>query len=54
MGWNFGLDMSRVKGNLFEPVTAENYRADVSHDGEIDVVDMSAVKGNLFQTAACP
>ena len=47
-------DMSRIKGGLFEPLDAVDFRADVSADGVIDVTDMSAVKGNLFETANCP
>ena len=42
------LDMSQVKGSLFDAVGPGNFRADLSMDGAIDVLDMSAVKGNLF------
>ena len=48
------VDMSKVKGNLFEAVIGSNMRADISLDGAIDVSDMSSVKGHLFNSATCP
>ncbi len=47
------LDLSTVKAQLFQPVTADNFRADVYPDGAIDVRDLSATKSNLSKTAMC-
>ncbi len=46
-------DLSAIKAELFQPVTAENFRCDVHPDGVIDVRDLSYVKSNLYKTAAC-
>ena len=51
------IDMSAIKGALFDPVTPSNFTLDLNADGEIDVLDMSIVKGNLFPdpaVAQCP
>ena len=48
------LDMSKVKGWLFNAVTPENASADLTGDGSINALDMSAVKGNLFNAVSCP
>ncbi len=47
------LDLAAIKAQLFQPVTADNFRADVYPDGAIDVRGLSATKSNLSKTAKC-
>lgn len=48
------LDLSAVKAQLFQPVTAANFRCDVNADDKINTLDLTVVKSNLFSSATCP
>jgi len=49
------LDLQSIKGQLFQPVTGANFRADVTVNGTINLLDLQAGKSNLFVApGACP
>ncbi|NLX12023.1 MAG: hypothetical protein GXY44_00005 [Phycisphaerales bacterium] len=47
-------DLSAIKSQLFQPVTADTFRCDVHSDAVIDIRDLSATKSNLFGSVSCP
>ncbi len=48
------VDLSMVKGDLFQPVDMMSCRSDLNLDGVVNIVDLNATKQNLFMTAVCP
>ena len=48
------LDLQAIKNQLNQPLTASNFKLDVTCNGQINILDLQAVKNNLNQPASCP